>query len=80
LHKKNEKKKKKIENIRKSQQENEEKIKNEYRRMQNRILKTIISYKDEDLLNFKNRVIPGVLKKQAEYSNKTNQNEEDNKY
>lgn len=48
--------------------------------MQNRILKTIISYKDEDLQNFKNRVIPGVLKKQAEYSNKTNQNEEDNKY
>ena len=29
--------------------------------MQNTILKTIISFKDEDHLNFKNRVVPGPL-------------------
>ena len=58
---KNEIKKQKMERIRKSQEEAEAKIKMDYRRVQNSILRTIVNCKDEDLMQFKMRTKPGPV-------------------
>lgn len=58
---KNEKKQKKIEEIRKSQEEIETKMTRQYKKIQSTIFSHILHNKHKDLKHFKIRTTPGTL-------------------